>query len=107
MARTPFGWARHPPEAASSGAQIPRGLRIIGTLLRTVFIIALLAVTIRVALPRMKPFGQPTRRPAISFGWLWALWFASGSGSSSSWYPKTFRPIEPGSIWDLRQCRSH
>ena len=78
MARTPFGWARHPPEAASSGAQIPRGLRIIGTLLRTVFIIALLAVTICVALPQNETIWTAYETPGdlirMALGLVVCIW---------------------------------
>ncbi|MGO9702735.1 MAG: hypothetical protein ACLPX7_26145 [Xanthobacteraceae bacterium] len=52
MTWIPIDGARHPPETESSTARTSHGLRIVGTLLRTAFIIALLAVTVRVALPQ-------------------------------------------------------
>jgi len=54
MSLRPVRWARarHPSEADASNSGIPIGLRIVGTLLRTIFIVALIAVTVRVALPQ-------------------------------------------------------
>ncbi|MGB7098439.1 MAG: hypothetical protein WBD95_06680 [Xanthobacteraceae bacterium] len=78
MARIPLDWARHPPEAGSSSAQIPRGLRIVGTLLRTVFIIALLAVTIRVALPQNETIWTAYETPGdlirMALGLMVCIW---------------------------------
>jgi len=42
----------NPPDAALSGSKIPTGLRIAATLLRTVFICALVLITLRVSMPQ-------------------------------------------------------
>lgn len=53
MSWMPIGWARHvAPAARSPGADIPAGLRIVGMVFRTIFIVALVAVTIRVSMPQ-------------------------------------------------------
>jgi hypothetical protein len=52
MSWLPVRWAPHASEAESSMSTVSSGLRVAGILLRTVFIMAVLAVTARVALPQ-------------------------------------------------------
>jgi len=78
MTWIPIDWARHPPEAESSRFQTSHGLRIVGTVLRTVFIIALLAVTIRVALPQNETIWTAYETPGdlirMALGLVVCLW---------------------------------
>jgi hypothetical protein len=54
MAWMPLDWLRSdtPREANSPAANIPLGLRIAGLVVRTIFIVALLLVTLRVSMPQ-------------------------------------------------------
>ena len=61
---SPIEWAHRdlPALAEMPAEKISIGTRVIGLVLRTVFIASMLLVTVRVGLPRAKPFGRPTRR---------------------------------------------
>ena len=78
MARAPLDWERRLPEGGSPSAEIPRGLRIVGTLLRTVFIIALLAVTVCVALPQNETIWTAYETPGdlirMALGFIVCIW---------------------------------
>jgi hypothetical protein len=53
MTWMPIDWARHAvPDAQSRGADAVSGQRIAGMIFRTIFIMALLAVTVRVSMPQ-------------------------------------------------------
>jgi hypothetical protein len=80
MSWLPIAWARHPPEADTSTSKIPVGLRIVGTLLRTTFIIAVVMVTVRVALPQNETIWTAYETPAdlfrMALGLVVCVWVA-------------------------------
>ena len=64
MSRLPIFGARHASEPDPPNAEIPTGVRILGLALRTVFIVALLLITIRVSLPQNETIWTAYDTPA-------------------------------------------
>ena len=65
MSWMPIEWARRATsrEAKSPVSKIPNGLRIAGTILRTIFIVAVLLVTLRVSMPQSETFWTAYETP--------------------------------------------
>ncbi len=80
MSWMPIEWARrvHHPEAKLPVSKIPAGLRIAGTVLRTVFIVSLLLVTLRVSMPQSTTLWTAYETPGdlirMALGFVVCLW---------------------------------
>jgi hypothetical protein len=72
--------AQTPPEAGVPAPTVPAALRIAATLLRTAFIILLLAVTLRVSAPQSETIWSAYETPSdlirMVLGILVCIWFA-------------------------------
>lgn len=81
MSWFPVAGARHPSETDLSNPKIPAGLRIAGLLLRTIFIVALLLITISVSLPQNETIWTAYDTPAdlvrMALGVAVCLWIAA------------------------------
>jgi hypothetical protein len=79
MSWIPLEWIRHPSEANSS-AKTPNGLRIASMAVRTVFIVLLLLITLRVSMPQSETFWTAYETPAdllrMVLGFAICLWLA-------------------------------
>jgi hypothetical protein len=64
MIRVPFEWARLVSSAERPSRPIPLWLHIIGAMLRIVFIVCLLAVTVRVSMPQSETIWTAYETPA-------------------------------------------
>jgi hypothetical protein len=83
MSWMPLDWLRSdtPREANSPAAEIPPGLRIVGTVVRTVFIVALLLVTLRVSMPQSETIWTAYETPGdlvrLGLGLAVSIWAVS------------------------------
>src|SRR5690349_172039 len=83
MAWMPLDWLRSdtPHEANSPPAEIPPGLRIAGTVVRTIFIVALLLVTLRVSMPQSETIWTVYETPGdlirLALGLAVCIWVVS------------------------------
>jgi hypothetical protein len=64
MVWMPIDWARRSSESKSSASEVPPAMRIAGVVLRTIFIVALLLVTLRVSLPQNETIWTAYDTPA-------------------------------------------
>lgn len=64
MSGLPISGARHASETNPPNSEIPAGLRIAGLALRTVFIVALLLITVSVSLPQNETIWTAYDTPA-------------------------------------------
>jgi hypothetical protein len=80
MTWMPIEWVRHPPQEKSSSAKIPTGLRAASTVLRTVFIVSLLMVILRVSMPQSETIWTAYETPGdlirVVLGFLVCVWLA-------------------------------
>ena len=80
MSWLPIAWARNPFEAEASASKMPLGLRIVGTVLRTAFLLAVLMMTVRVALPQNETIWTAYETPAdlirLLLGFALCVWLA-------------------------------
>jgi hypothetical protein len=78
MSWLPVTWAPHASETESSISTVSSGLRVAGTLLRTVFIVAMLVVTARVALPQNETIWTAYETPGdlvrMALGFMVCAW---------------------------------
>ena len=83
MAWMPLDWLRSdtPHEANSPAAKIPPGLCLAGLVVRTVFIVALLLVTLRVSMPQSETIWTAYETPGdlirFALGLAVSLWVVS------------------------------
>lgn len=70
----------HPPEAKMPASEVPARLRIAGTLLRVLFIVTLLVVTLRVSMPQSETIRTVYETPGdlirLGLGLLVCCWLA-------------------------------
>jgi hypothetical protein len=82
MTWTPIEWARraHIPESQLSPSEIPARLRIAGNVLRAVFIVCLLAITVRVSMPQNETiwtvYDTPGDVVRMALGFVVFVWIA-------------------------------
>jgi len=76
MSSMQMDWARHAPPAE----EVPTGLRILGTALRTAFIAALLILTVKVSQPQSETiwtaYDTPVDLARMALGLLVCVWIA-------------------------------
>jgi hypothetical protein len=83
MSWMPIEWARRATsrEAKSPVSKIPTGLRIAGTVLRTIFIVAVLLVTLRVSMPQSETFWTVYETPGdlirLALGLAVCVWLVA------------------------------
>jgi hypothetical protein len=80
MTWMPIEWVRHPPGEKSSSSGIPTGLRAASTVLRTVFIVSLLMVILRVSTPQNETIWTAYETPGdlirVALGFVVCIWLA-------------------------------
>ena len=80
MTWMPIEWARRVATPEANPTRIPTGLRIAGTVVRTVFIACLLAITIRVSMPQNETIWTAYDTPAdlvrLALGLVVCIWIA-------------------------------
>jgi len=80
MSGLPIAGPRHASAVEPPDSRIPRRLRIAGLILRTVFIVALVLVTIRVSLPQSETIWTAYDTPAdlvrLILGFAVCVWIA-------------------------------
>jgi hypothetical protein len=82
MTEMPMNWARqvNPPDAKAPATDVPAGLRIVGALLRTIFILALLVVIVLVSMPQNETIWTAYETPAdlvrMALGLAVCCWIA-------------------------------
>jgi hypothetical protein len=66
MTEMPINWARqvNPPDAKTPTTSVPASLRVVGALLRTIFILALLVVVVLVSMPQNETIWTAYETPA-------------------------------------------
>jgi hypothetical protein len=82
MTEMPIDWAPQaiPPDTRSPAAKVPAGLRVAGSVLRTIFILALLVVIVLVSMPQNETIWTAYETPAdlvrMALGFAVCCWIA-------------------------------
>ena len=82
MTGMPTNWARqvNPPDAKTPATDVPAGLRIVGAVMRTIFILALLVVVVLVSMPQNETIWTAYETPAdlvrMALGLAVCCWIA-------------------------------
>jgi hypothetical protein len=82
MTEMPIDWAPQaiPPGTKSPAARVPAGLRVAGSVLRTIFILSLLVVIVRVSMPQSETIWTVYETPAdlvrVTLGFAVCVWIA-------------------------------